>query len=79
MVWNKKDISSDKVRELSSRFGIDLLPASIFVRRGITDFERLKFFLEDDLQYLHSPFYFAEMEDIVDRIRLAASEGEKVK
>ena len=79
MVWNKKDISPDTVREISGRFGIDLLPASIFVRRGITDYYRIKFFLEDDLQYLHSPFNFDEMEDIVDRIRLAASEGEKVK
>ncbi len=79
MVWNKKDINPDKVREISERFGIDLMPASVFVRRGITDYEKLKFFLEDDLQYLHSPFNFSEMEDIVDRIRLAVSEGEKVK
>ncbi|MDC7225496.1 MAG: single-stranded-DNA-specific exonuclease RecJ [Spirochaetales bacterium] len=79
MVWNKKNISADKVREISGRFGIDLLPASIFVRRGITDFTKLKFYLEDDLQYLHSPFNFEEMEEIIDRIKLAASEGEKVK
>ena len=79
MVWNKKDINADKVREISGRFGIDLLPSSIFVRRGITDFSQMKFFLEEDLQYLHSPFNFDEMEDIVDRIKLAASEGERVK
>lgn len=79
MVWNKKDIDPDKVRELSGRFGIDLLPASILVRRGITDFEKIKFFLEDDLQYLHSPYNFSEMEDVVERIRSAASEGESVK
>lgn len=79
MVWNKKDIDSDKVREISGRFGIDLLPASIFVRRGITDYERIKFFLEDDIQYLHSPYNFSEMEDVVDRIKRAAAEGEKVK
>jgi len=79
MVWNKKDINPDKVREISGRFGIALLPASIFVRRGITDYEKLKFYLEDDMQYLHNPFLFDEMEDIVDRIRQAASEAEKVK
>ena len=79
MVWNKKDINPDKVREISGRFGIDLLPASIFVRRGITEQQKLKFYLEDDLQYLHNPFLFDEMEDIVDRIKLAAAEGEKVK
>ncbi len=79
MVWNKKEINSDSVREISGRFGIDLLPASIFVRRGITDYSQIKFFLEDDIQYLHNPFEFDEMEDIVDRIRVAVSEGEKVK
>ena len=31
------------------------------------------------IQYLHNPFEFDEMEDIVDRIRVAVSEGEKVK
>ena len=79
MEWNKKEISPDKVRELSSRFGIDLLPASILVRRGITEYDDLKFYLEDDMQYLHNPFLFDEMEEIVDRIRLAATESEKVK
>ncbi|MBI9106815.1 MAG: single-stranded-DNA-specific exonuclease RecJ [Spirochaetales bacterium] len=79
MLWNKKDINPEKVRELAVRFGIDLLPASIFVRRGITDFEKLKFYLEDDIQYLHNPFLFDEMEDIIDRIKQAALEGEMVK
>ncbi len=79
MVWNKKEINPDKVREISSRFGIELLPASIFVRRGITDFSKLKFFLEDDIQYLHSPFNFIDMEDIIDRVNRAVSEGERVK
>ena len=79
MVWNKKEINTDKVREISGRMGIDLLPASILVRRGVTEFSDIRFFLEDDLQYLHNPFMFDEMEEIVDRIKQAASEGERVK
>ena len=45
MNWNKKEVSPLSVKELSARFGIDLLTASIFVRRGITDPAELLYFL----------------------------------
>jgi single-stranded-DNA-specific exonuclease len=48
------------------------------VRRGITDPAELLYFLEDDPRYLRNPFLFSQMEDAVDRIFLAADEGEKV-
>ncbi len=79
MIWNKKDIDTDKVRQISERFGLDLLTSSIFVRRGIIENEDIKFYLEDDSQYLHNPFLFEEMEDIIDRIKQAAAEEERVK
>ena len=79
MEWNKKKIDPDSVKGLAERYGIDLLTASIFSRRGITDSEDLKFYLENDLRYTHNPFLFEEMEDAIDRIRQAAEEGEKVK
>jgi single-stranded-DNA-specific exonuclease len=79
MEWNKKKIDPDLVKTLSNRYGIDLLTASIFSRRGITDPEKMKFYLESDLRYTHNPFLFEDMEDAVDRIKQAAEEGEKVK
>lgn len=79
MNWHKNEIDTDKVRELSGRFGCTLLMASILVRRGVVDYETVKFYLETDPQFLHNPFLFTEMEDVVDRILLAAEEGEKVK
>ena len=79
MEWNKKKIDPDSVKGLAERYGIDILTASIFSRRGITDSEDLKFYLENDLRYTHNPFLFEEMEDAIDRIRQAAEEGEKVK
>ncbi|MGA2548431.1 MAG: single-stranded-DNA-specific exonuclease RecJ [Rectinemataceae bacterium] len=78
MKWNKKEVSPLSVKELSTRFGLDLLTASILVRRGITDPAELLYFLEDDPRYLRNPFLFSQMEDAVDRIFLAADEGEKV-
>jgi single-stranded-DNA-specific exonuclease len=79
MKWNKKKIDPDSVKKMADKYGIDLLTASIFYRRGLTESEDLKFYLESDLRYTHNPFLFEEMEDAVDRIRQAADEGEKVK
>lgn len=78
MKWEKPQLAGDEVRELSSTYDIDLLSAAILTRRGVTDSEDLVYFLEDDPSYLHSPFLFDEMEDAVDRILMARSEGERV-
>lgn len=78
MIWNKQEIDSAKVRELSSLFNIDLLTSSIFVRRGVTEPDQFRFFLESDFRFLHNPFIFSSMEETVDRIFMAVSEGEKV-
>ena len=76
--WVKKDASQGQVRAMAKRFDLDLLSASIFVRRGITEPSDLLWFLEDDPRYLHNPFLFEAMEDAVDRIMNAVDEGEKV-
>lgn len=77
-VWNKKDVSKEVIKELHTRYGCDLLTASILARRGITKSSEVLFYLEDDLRYQHNPFLFSTMEDAVDRILDAKDEGEKV-
>lgn len=76
--WIKKEISKEDVFNLSKKYSIDSLTASVCARRGITKGEDLIFFLEDDLRFLHNPFLFNQMEDAVDRILDAKEEGEKV-
>ena len=78
MIWNKKDIESDLVRELSARYNLDLMSSSILIRRGRVEPEELCFFLEDDKRFLHNPFLLEEMEAAVERINSAVEEGEKV-
>ncbi|MFP4204853.1 MAG: single-stranded-DNA-specific exonuclease RecJ [Spirochaetaceae bacterium] len=78
MIWEKQTVDAEKVREISRTHEIDLLSAAIFARRGITGGTDLLYFLESDLRHLHNPFLFNEMEDAVDRILLARSEGERV-
>jgi single-stranded-DNA-specific exonuclease len=78
MRWEKKELKPEAVKDLARRYGLDLLAASIFARRGICEPEQLKYYLEDDPRHLHNPFLFSQMEDAVDRILHARDEAEKV-
>ena len=76
--WIKKDVPKEVVKALCDTYGIEPLVASIMVRRGITEGKDIQYFLETDRRFAHSPFEFAAMSDVVDRIMQAADEGEKV-
>jgi single-stranded-DNA-specific exonuclease len=78
MKWEKKEISPETVKEISAKYGCDLLTASILVRRGFCTGDAIRFFLEDDLASLRNPFSLDGMEDAVERILAAKEEGEKV-
>ena len=78
MKWEKKDISSEQVKNIVAKHGCDLLTASILVRRGLCSGDSIRYFLEDDLRYLRNPFSLPGMEDAVERILAAKEENEKV-
>jgi single-stranded-DNA-specific exonuclease len=78
MKWEKKDISPEQVKEIASKYGCDLLTASILLRRGIRSGESIRYFLEDGLLSLRNPFSMDGMEDAVERILAAKEEGEKI-
>ena len=78
MKWNKTAVDSQMVREIARRFEIDLLPAAIATRRGLTSPEPLRFVLESDPRLLHNPFLMTSMTDAVERINAAVDSGEKI-
>ena len=78
MNWEKKDIPQEQVKSIASKYGCDLLTASILARRGLVSGNDIKFFLEDDPRYLRNPFELPGMEDAVERILAAKDEGEKI-
>jgi len=78
MKWDKKEISGEKVKEISAKYGCDLLTASILLRRGLNTGDSIRYFLEDDITSLRNPFAMDGMEDAVERILAAKEEGEKV-
>ena len=77
--WVKEPVDQATIKRLLEEFNLSLLQATICARRKISDPAALKFFLEQEFSYLHNPFLFDEMEDAVDRILDAASEGERVR
>jgi len=78
MIWNKKELIADEVRTLAARYDLDLLEASILLRRGVVDGESLLSYLEDDLRFTPNPFLFRDMEDVVDRLTGARDDEEAV-
>ena len=78
MKWEKKDIPSELVKSIASKYGCDLLTASVLVRRGLVSGGEIRYFLEDDPRHLRNPFELPGMEDAVERILAAKEEEEKV-
>ena len=76
--WHKTTIDPISVRQLAARHKIDLLSASIFSRRSITEAGEITYFLKNDLELLHNPFLFHGMAGAVERILQARDEGERV-
>ncbi|MBQ7969993.1 MAG: DHH family phosphoesterase, partial [Treponema sp.] len=74
----KLPVTKNQIEPLCSKYNINQILASIFIRRGISQGEDILYFLENDIRFQHSPFCFSVMEDIVERILQAQEEGEKV-
>jgi len=78
MKWEKKDIPPEQVKGIASKYGCDLLTASVLSRRGLVSGGDIRYFLEDDPRHLRNPFELPGMEDAVERILAAKEEEEKV-
>jgi single-stranded-DNA-specific exonuclease len=78
MKWVKNRADSQKVKEIAGRYGVDLITATILVRRSITSPAALLFFLENDVRFLHNPFLMQNMAEAVERIDAAVESGEGI-
>lgn len=76
--WSKTPVTSSQIQPLCSKYNIDQILASIFVRRGITEGKDVLYYLEDDLRFQNEPFMIPNMEDAVERILQALEENEKI-
>lgn len=78
MNWINKSVDMGQLKQLSDRYQVDLLTCSILARRNIVDRKDVKYYLENDLLFLHSPFEFEDMANAVERMNEAIESSEKV-
>lgn len=78
MKYHINKIDTEKCASISETFALDMITSTILLRRGISEKKDLKFFLENDLVYQHSPFLFDDMQNFVDRITEAIEREENV-
>jgi single-stranded-DNA-specific exonuclease len=75
--WTLRDCPPAAQAELARALGISELTAAVLVRRGYSDPEEARRFLEGE-QPPHDPFLLGDMELACARIRAAVAEGRRI-
>lgn len=75
--WEFYDSDYEKVREISEKFNISELLATVLVNRNITDDDTIKLFLNPTRNDFYNPYLMPDMEKAVDRIIKAIDTREK--
>lgn len=76
--WQIYDTQEEKIEELSKKYNLNPLLATILLNRGITKKEDIRLFLEPTRADFHNPFLITDMEIAVERIIKAIANKEKV-
>ena len=76
--WKLRPGNLDLENSLSETFGISKYTARLLVNRGLDSIEKVKSFLNPDIQELHDPYLLPDMKEAVDRIELAIENGEPI-
>lgn len=71
-------VHSEDVMHLMEHYHLPSTWATVLARRGVTKRQDVRFYLENGLGYLHSPFLFEDMESAVERVLSAMEDKETV-
>ena len=75
--WEFYDSDNAKIKEISQKFNISELLATVLVNRNIKTDEEIKLFLNPTRNDFHDPYLMPDMKIAVDRIIKAIDEKEK--
>lgn len=78
MDFSLSRVRSEDVMYLMDHYHLPSTWATVLARRGVSSRHDVKFYLENGLGYLHSPFLFEDMESAVERVLSALEDKEKV-
>ena len=76
--WQFCESNEEKVEELSSRYNISKLLATILVNRNIVEDEDIRVFLNPTRNDFHDPYLLPDMKKAVDRIVTAIKNKERI-
>lgn len=76
--WLMAETDPVMAGRLARRLGLPPVIAGMLIRRGLTDEEAAKRFLNPDRSGFYDPFLMKDMEKTVDRIRRAIAGGERI-
>lgn len=74
----KESPDPEVVARLAAEVGIDQVLASLLVQRGIRTFAEARAFFRPSLDALYDPFLMKDMDNAVERLHKAITEGEKI-
>ena len=63
--WNFNKVSITKVKEISEKFNISELLATVMLNRGIEDDSEIEMFLNPTRNDFHDPFLLPDMKEAV--------------
>ena len=76
--WKYKDLDKEKVIEISNKYDISELLATVMVNRKILKDEDVNIFLNPTRNNFHDPYLLLDMEVAIERIEKAIESKEKV-
>lgn len=76
--WQIYETDDNKIEEISKKYNLNKLLATILVNRNIVDDEEIRLFLEPTRADFHDPFLMVDMEKAVNRIIRAIEENQRV-
>ena len=76
--WEYNEVDENKVLEISKKYDVSELLATILVNRNIIEDEKIKVFLDPTRNDFYDPFLMPDMEIAVDRIIKAIKDKEKI-
>lgn len=75
--WVVSELDKEKVKELSSTYGIPVFTAMLLTIRGITERDEIEKYFSTDSE-LPDPFEIKDMDKAVERIKTAVTNYEKI-
>lgn len=76
--WQIYDVDEEKVEEISKKYNVNKLLATILANRNIVNEEEIRLFLNPTRNDFHDPFLITDMEKAINRIIEAIDKQEKV-